>query len=131
MLAADNAVTAHTRRTHFAAVATEPVEEVVEAGVKKGLRGWFRKILKGRTVEGATDVTRQAVVSTAILAGGVWFMTSAANLSLGWLGGTSERVNEFAEKNPVAAGGIGIGLLLGVSALGIVVLRRVTGGPSE
>lgn len=133
--AAENAVDHHTRRTHFRApetkIVTEGIEETVEQGVEKGLRGWYKQIMRGRVIDGTKNVTRQAVLSTAILAGGVWFMTSAANVSLGWLGDSSEKVNEFAEKNPIVAGGIGIGMLLGVAALGIVIYRRVSGGGDE
>ncbi len=133
--AAEYAVDSHTRQRHFGApetkIITEGVEETVEQGVKKGLRGWYKQIMRGRVIDGTKNVTRQAVVSTAILAGGIWFMTGAANVSLGWLGNSSEKVNEFAENNPVVAGGIGIGMLLGVTALGIVIFRRISGGGDE
>lgn len=133
--AAERAVDHHTRRTHFHApetkIVTEGVEESVEQGVKKGIRGWYKQIMKGRVIDGTKNVTRQAVVSTTILAGGIWFMTSAANISLGWLGDSSEKVNEFAEESPLIAGGIGIGMLLGVAALGIVIFRRISGDGDE
>ena len=131
MLAADTAVTAHTRRTHFASVVTEPVEEATEQAVKKGFRGWFKQLIKGKTVDATTNITRQAIVSTTIIAGGIWFMTGTANIALGWLGNTSEEVDEFAEKNPLAAGAIGIGMLLGVTALGIVIYGRISGSSEK
>ena len=133
--AAEHAVDSHTRQRHFGAletkIVTEGIEETVEQGAKKGMRGWFKQIMRGRVIDGTKNVTRQAVVSTAILAGGIWFMTGTANITLGWLGDSSEKVNEFAEKNPIVAGGIGIGMLLGITALGVVVYRRLAGGGDE
>lgn len=136
MLAADNAVTAHTRRVHFAAVTTEPVEEATEAVVrasmkaalKKGFRATYDNVLNTRFVKGTGKVTGQAVVAAGVVTGGVWLFSRMGNLSLGLLGDTSDRVDDFAADNPVAAAGLGFGLLLGVSALGIVLFRRISGG---
>jgi len=130
LLAADNAVNAHTRRVHFAAVTTEPVEEVVEQGVKNAGKSTIREIYSKVIQSRITRATGYTVAQAGVLTGGIWLFTRMGNASLGWIGDSSEKVDEFVTNNPVAAAGLGFGMLLGVSALGIVLFRRISGGSS-
>ena len=75
--------------------------------------------------------TGQAVVVGAIATAGLWIFTGMGGAALDMVGSTAEKAEDFAADNPFTAAGLGIGMLLGVTALGIVIYRRVTGGGDE
>jgi len=132
LLAADSAVHAHTRRVHFPRpMASEAVEQVAKRSIRaavaeslgKGWRTLYDNVLDTRVVRGTGRVTGQAVVSAGLITGGLLIFTGMAGL-------VTDEATDFATEKPLAAAGLGIGMLLGVSALGIVLFRRISGGSS-
>jgi hypothetical protein len=51
--------------------------------------------------------------------------------ALDMVGSTAEKAEDFAAEHTFVAAGLGIGMLLGVTALGIVIYRRLAGGGDE
>mgnify|MGYP005988870957 CR=1 FL=1 len=145
--AAENAVDHHTRRTHFRApetkIVTEGLEETAEQATKATLRaqmktalktGWkatYDNVLNTQFVKTGAKYTGQAVVVAGVATGGIWLFTKMGGAALNMVGSTAEKAEDFAADNPFAAAGLGIGMLLGVAALGIVIFRRVSGGGDD
>ena len=145
--AAEHAVDSHTRLRHFGApetkIVTEGLEETAEqatkatlraqmkTAIKAGPRAIFDNVLNTKFVKTGAKYTGQAVVVGAIATAGLWLFTGMGGAALNMVGSTAEKAEDFAADNPFAAAGLGIGMLLGVTALGIVIFRRISGGGDE
>ena len=138
--AAEMAVDNHTRQTHFfRAPETVALREVAEvaatatmgSAIKQGGGAIYQTIIKNQLVRTTGKYTIIGVSVAGIATTGIWVFTRLGNVTLGFLGDTADEVDEFAASRPLAAAGIGIGMLLGVTALGVVVYRRFTGGGDD
>ena len=145
--AAEHAVDSHTRLRHFGApetkIITEGLEETAEQATKTALTtqmktalksGWkatYDNVLNTTFVKTGAKYTGQAVVVAGVITGGIWLFTGMGGAALDMVGSTAEKAEDFAAANPFVAAGLGIGMLLGVTALGIVIYRRVAGGGDE
>lgn len=149
--AAEHAVDSHTRRTHFASIEGEVAETVIgkggteaaqEAGqeaIKQASKGLFRtsarsmfdNIINTAPVRATGKVAGVTVAVAGIATVGVWVFTRLGGASLAMIGKSTDDVEKFAQEKPLAAAGIGFGMLLGVTALGIMIFRRTRGGGDE
>ena len=134
----------HTRLHHFGApetkIVTEGLEETAEqatktalttqmkTALKSGWRATYDNVLNTTFVKTGAKYTGQAVVVAGVITGGIWLFTGMGGAALDMVGSTAEKAEDFAAANPFVAAGLGIGMLLGVTALGIVIYRRVAGG---
>ena len=124
-------------------IVTEGLEETAEqatkatlraqmkTAIKAGPRAIFDNVINTKFVKTGAKYTGQAVVVGAIATAGLWIFTGMGGAALDMVGSTAEKAEDFAADNPFTAAGLGIGMLLGVTALGIVIYRRVTGGGDE
>jgi len=145
--AAEHAVDSHTRQRHFGApetkIITEGLEETAEQATKTAVRtqmktalknGWkatYDNVLNTKFVKTGAKYTGQAVVVAGVITGGIWLFTGMGGAALDMVGSTAEKAEDFAADHTFAAAGLGIGMLLGITALGIVVFRRLAGGGDE
>jgi hypothetical protein len=145
--AAEYAVDSHTRQRHFGApetkIITEGLEETAEQATKTALTtqmktalkaGWratYDNVLDTTFVKTGAKYTGQAVVVAGVITGGIWLFTGMGGAALNMVGSTAEKAEDFAAKHTFVAAGLGIGMLLGVTALGIVIYRRLAGGGDE
>lgn len=145
--AAEHAVDSHTRQHHFGApetkIITEGLEETAEQATKATIRaqmktalksGWratYDNVLNTTFVKTGAKYTGQAVVVAGVITGGVWLFTGMGGAALNMVGSTAEKAEDFAAEHTFVAAGLGIGMLLGITALGVVVYRRLAGGGDE
>ena len=145
--AAEHAVDSHTRQRHFGApetkIITEGLEETAEQATKTAVRtqmktalknGWkatYDNVLNTKFVKTGAKYTGQAVVVAGVITGGIWLFTGMGGAAVDMVGSTAEKAEDFAADHTFAAAGLGIGMLLGITALGIVVFRRLAGGGDE
>ena len=146
--AAEHAVDSHTRQRHFGApetkIITEGLEETTEQAAKnaatvaakealgtRSFRVIYDNILNTKFVKSGAKYTGQAVAVGAIATAGVWIFTGMGGAALDMVGSTAEKAEDFAAEHTFLAAGLGIGMLLGVTALGIVIYRRLAGGGDE
>ena len=138
--AAEMAVDNHTRQRHFfRAPETVALREVAEEGAKQTMRSAIKQgggaiyqtVIKNQLVRTTGKYTIIGVSVAGIATTGIWVFTRLGSVTLGFLGQTADEVDDFAASRPLAAAGIGLGMLLGVTALGVVVYRRFTGGGDE
>ncbi|MDA8580459.1 hypothetical protein N9L01_00675 [bacterium] len=145
--AAEHAVDSHTRQRHFGApetkIITEGLEETAEQATKTALTtqmktalkaGWratYDNVLDTTFVKTGAKYTGQAVVVAGVITGGIWLFTGMGGAALNMVGSTAEKAEDFAANHTFVAAGLGIGMLLGVTALGIVIYRRLAGGGDE
>jgi len=138
--AAEMAVDNHTRQRHFfRAPETIPLREVTEeatkqamkSSIKQGAGAIYQTVIKNQLVRTTGKYTIIGVSVAGIATTGIWVFTRLGSVTLGFLGQTADEVDDFAASRPLAAAGIGLGMLLGVTALGVVVYRRFTGGGDE
>ena len=138
--AAEMAVDNHTRQTHFfrapetvalREVAEEAAKQTTKSLSKQGVGAIYQTILKNQLVRTTGKYTIIGVSVAGIATTGVWIYTRLGSVSLRMLGQSADDLEEFAATRPLAAAGIGLGMLLGVTALGIVAYRRFTGGGDD
>ena len=138
--AAEMAVDNHTRQTHFfrapetvalREVAEEATKQTMKSSIKQGAGAIYQTVINNQLVRTTGKYTIIGVSVAGIATTGIWVFTRLGNVTLGFLGDTADEVDEFAASRPLAAAGIGIGMLLGVTALGVVVYRRFTGGGDD
>lgn len=138
--ATEMAVDNHTRQTHFfRAPETVALREVAEvaatatmgSAIKQGGGAIYQAVIKNQLVRTTGKYTIIGVSVAGIATTGLWVFTRLGSVSLSVLGQSADDLEEFAASRPLAAAGIGLGMLLGVTALGIVVYRRFTGGGDD
>ncbi len=138
--AAEMAVDNHTRQRHlFRApetvalreVAEEATKQTMKSSIKQGAGAIYQAVIKNQLVRTTGKYTIIGVSVAGIATTGIWVFTRLGSFSLSMVGQTADDLDDFAASRPLAAAGIGLGMLLGVTALGVVVYRRFTGGGDE
>ena len=99
--------------------------------IKAGWKATYDNVLNTTFVKTGAKYTGQAVVVAGVITGGVWLFTGMGGAALDMVGSTAEKAEDFAAEHTFVAAGLGIGMLLGVTALGIVIYRRLAGGGDE
>ena len=149
LLAAENATGIWDPQTEFRSIEGEILEEGLESGstaavregieesmeqslkqlMKEGIQSTpraFYKVLKESPVfRGTVKYTVIGSAAIGVASFGLWIFNISTRAALGSVGGTVDKAEEFAARQPFAAAGLGLGLVLVVGAVTVALVTKM------
>jgi len=102
----------------------QSLTQVMKQGIKASPRAFYNVLKKSPVFHGTVKYTIIGSAVVGVASFGLWIFNVATRAAIGNIGETVNVAEEFAVRQPFAAAGLGLGLVLLVGAITVALVAR-------
>ncbi len=102
----------------------QSLTQIMKQGIKSSPQAFYNVLKESSVFRGTVKYT---VIGTAVIgvaSFGLWIFNISTRAAIGSVGGTANKAEEFAARQPFAAAGLGLGLVLVIGAITFALVSK-------